>query len=48
MAISNEIETTCRELKEKLDNLEYGSVEIVIINGKIDRVEIRDSIKIKN
>lgn len=48
MSLSNDINKTCQSIKEKLDTLQYGSVEIIIIGGKVDRIEIRDSIKIKN
>lgn len=46
MGLSKEIKDTCESMKDKIDSLQYGSVEIMIIGGKIDRIDIRDSIKV--
>lgn len=35
-----------RLLEEDLKRLQYGSLEFVIINGRLDRIEIRQSKKV--
>ena len=35
------------EIKDKFQEMQYGRIEFIIINGQIDRVEVNHSIKNK-
>lgn len=35
------------KILDKLDNMQYGRIEFIVINGQLDRVEINHSEKVK-
>ncbi len=43
--LANDIEKLLKSMKEQLNGLQFGNVEFVIINGRVDRVDIKQSIK---
>lgn len=45
--IKQQIIKQIEEEDDSVNNLQYGSVEFVVINGKVDRVEVHRSRKVK-
>lgn len=43
--LANNIEKVIQSMKEQLNGLQFGNIEFVIINGRVDRVDIKQSIK---
>lgn len=45
MTISKQIELFLEQINEQLDSLQFGSIDFIIHNGTVIRVDIRNSIK---
>lgn len=50
MTISNEVIQLLQDQhkQKKIDGIQFGSVELVVVDGKIKRIDIKESIKTEN
>lgn len=42
------VQKALTSIKHKLKDLQYGSIEVIVINGEISRIDIKESIKPKD
>lgn len=43
--LTDSIEKIIQSMRKQLNDLQFGNIEFVIINGRVDRVELKQSIK---
>ncbi len=42
------IQNSLRTIQDKVKDLQYGSIEMIIINGEISRIDLKESVKPKD
>lgn len=43
--LTDSIEEIIQSMREQFNDLQFGNIEFVIINGRVDRVDVKQSIK---